>query len=171
MKFNEIACVERLGPRLYRYFYLTFTPAESSDLVQETLLRLWQKISKGQVKKIDKEVEMYAFGIARNVRKEQRRKLGRTVAVDESFLRSLPEEDMSFERLEGSLKLRKLRHAMMELKDIEREILTLVIDKTMKLEEISTLMQMPVGTVKSHVFRAKENLKRLLLTNIGSQDA
>ncbi len=58
--------------------------------------------------------------------------------------------------------IRDLRRAIAKLKPAEQEIILLSIDADLSLEEISEIVKLPLGTVKSHVHRAKENLKILL---------
>jgi RNA polymerase sigma-70 factor (ECF subfamily) len=44
----------------------------------------------------------------------------------------------------------------------EREALTLFYLRELTIEQIATLLQVPVGTVKSRLFRARELLRREL---------
>ncbi len=55
-----------------------------------------------------------------------------------------------------------LRWAIARLKPIEQEIILLMIDEDSSLAQIAVILNMPVGTVKSHVHRAKENLRQIM---------
>jgi RNA polymerase sigma factor (sigma-70 family) len=57
-----------------------------------------------------------------------------------------------------------LRKAILSLEFPVREIFLLLVDRELKLEEISGILSIPVGTIKSHIHRGKEKL-RSLLTN------
>ena len=166
LDFNEDMLAEDLGPRLYRYFYLSFSADLASDLVQETLLRLWRNLREGRVKKEVRDVERYAFGIARILKKEEKRKYAKNKHLDEqgSSVLSKRDGDDIIDNVDNRFRLYQLREAMGQLKENEKDILSMAVSGRLKLEEIASILEIPIGTVKSHVFRAKENLKQLLLT-------
>jgi RNA polymerase sigma-70 factor (ECF subfamily) len=58
---------------------------------------------------------------------------------------------------------RRLREAVRRLPGIERSILLLFHQDEQTLEEIGTMLGLPVNTVKSHLFRARRKLKDLLI--------
>jgi RNA polymerase sigma-70 factor (ECF subfamily) len=53
--------------------------------------------------------------------------------------------------------------AVMLLPEIQRSILLLFHQDEQTLLEIGTMLELPVNTVKSHLFRARRKLKDLLL--------
>lgn len=57
---------------------------------------------------------------------------------------------------------KRLRAAMIELSEIQQEVLCLVLDQDLGTKEISSILGQPEGTVKSHLYRAKESLKEKL---------
>ena len=146
--------VRELAPRLYRYFLGSFSKEIAEDLVQETLLRTVKSFDAGAFDAGQGTMAMWAFGIARNVRKEAFRS---EVAIKENFppLGVVPPMD-------EALDLAYLRKAIAYLPETEREVVLLHIDEFLTLNEIGIVLNMPVGTVKSHVHRAKENLKKLM---------
>jgi len=58
---------------------------------------------------------------------------------------------------------RRLREAVMLLPEIQRSILLLFHQDEQTLGEIGAMLELPVNTVKSHLFRARRKLKELLL--------
>lgn len=155
LDWNLVA--SRLGPRLYSYFRRRGFFTQAADLTQETLLRLLEKVESGEFNPDKGRIEQYAFGIARFVGLEQRKNTEENWSNVEYL--QLAEE----EKLEGNLQrlqhAKALRAAIQELSEIQREVLWLILDEDLKLEEIALIMEAPVGTVKSHVHRAKEQLK------------
>lgn len=108
---------------------------------------------------------MLAFGIAHFVALEKSRELRKQQMTHLEPLDSTVEfgespsfETQSIEQSHRSL----LRHAIRDLSEQEQQILSLMIDEEMKLSEISILLNSPTGTIKSHIYRAKEKLKSLL---------
>lgn len=156
--WNTIAA--RLGPRLYSYFHRRGFFMQAADLTQETLLRLLEKVEGNEFDPDLGRLEQYAFGIARFVGMEQSKKSAESWAnVD--YLQLAEEE-----KLEGNLQRQQhakaLRAAIQELSEVQREVLWLILDEDLKLEEVAMIMEVPLGTVKSHVHRAKEQLKMKL---------
>jgi RNA polymerase sigma-70 factor, ECF subfamily len=163
---NWTVTVNELGPRLYRYFLGSFAPDVAEELVQEVLVRVVRGWQAGSFDASKGTLAMWAFGMAHNVRLETLR-----ILKKEAGFIKLRDED-SIEKIEAPAfigespyDLKVLRKAISQLPEAERQIVLLHIDDHLSLSEISSLLDMPVGTVKSHVHRAKENLKEILGEN------
>jgi RNA polymerase sigma-70 factor (ECF subfamily) len=154
--------VEHLGPRLYRYFCGSFSRASASDAVQETLLRLVQKVRDGSFDVRKGDLAAYGFGIAHWIRIEMLKTTDRLVLTDDdSVLHSLASPTLP-ENLEVETQRIRLREAILRLKPVEQDVVLLSIDSELKLEQIAETLGLPVGTVKSHLHRAKENLRKFM---------
>lgn len=160
--------VADIGPRLYRYFCASFPWSIASDLVQEVFIRLVEKYRNGSFDPKKGSLRMFAFGIARLVRLE--------------VFKTLPEENFfgdpikyewrvaSNKNVIGSEDIDKsysLRKAIAQLNEIQKEIILLLIDEDLTLADISKIIKIPIGTVKSHVHRAKVQLRNLLIDSRG----
>jgi RNA polymerase sigma-70 factor (ECF subfamily) len=158
------ACVD-LGPRLLRYFSGQFPPHAAADLVQETLIRLVRKTREGALDPARGSLRMYAFGIARFVRLEQKPETW--AATDTELAGHRQADDSRSEEPDAETQLiaeeqrRWLRAALARLNEDQRDVLLLHIDREMTLDDIARLTRQPLGTVKSHIHRAKEELRRL----------
>ena len=53
--------------------------------------------------------------------------------------------------------------AVEKLPAIQKALLLLFHQDELSLDEISVIIEMPVNTVKSHLFRARANLKEMLI--------
>ena len=60
---------------------------------------------------------------------------------------------------------RRLRNAIAALPEKYRTVVTLYHLQGRQYDEIANVLAMPVGTVKTHLFRAKEQLRRLLIAD------
>lgn len=148
--------VNDIGPCLYRYFCATFPSALASDLVQESLIRLVQKHRAGDFIPTKGTLKSYAFGIARYVRLEaQKSRPGFEPLDDDSEPGVPPAQDDGDD-------VAHLRWAIGKLKPIEQEIILLMIDSDSSLTEIAAALDLPMGTVKSHIHRAKESLRHIM---------
>jgi RNA polymerase sigma-70 factor, ECF subfamily len=144
-------------PALHRFAVsLTRDPAAADDLVQDTLLRGWR--GRGGFTP-GTNLEAWLFTILRNVFYSQHRKQGREVAdTDGSYaerLTSIPEQG-------GHLDLQDVRAALDRLAPVMREALVLVAIENLSYEEAAVVMNCRIGTVKSRVWRAREQLARML---------
>ncbi len=66
------------------------------------------------------------------------------------------------------VELRTVGEAMNQLSDDHREILMMVCVKDMPYQEVSESLNIPVGTVRSRLSRARENLQSILNTSNGN---
>ncbi len=57
---------------------------------------------------------------------------------------------------------RRLRRAILELPEKYRTVVTLYHLQGKQYDDIANVLGIPVGTVKTHLFRAKEHLRRIL---------
>ena len=63
---------------------------------------------------------------------------------------------------ERSDEARRLQHAIDALPEKYRAVITLYHLQGKQYEEIATVLNLPLGTVKTHLFRAKEHLRKAL---------
>lgn len=63
---------------------------------------------------------------------------------------------------EIAAEMHDVKNAMRKLSSDHREILTLICVKGMRYTEVSELLQIPVGTVRSRLYRAREQLQAIM---------
>ena len=141
-------------------FSLTFDPDRCDDLVQDTLLRAWNKADR-----FERGSNLYAwlFTILRNRYYETLRRKGREVedatgAIADRYLRVLPAQDAHME-------FQDLRAALAELPAQQREAVILVGAQGFSYEEAAEICGVEIGTIKSRVNRARGRLVELLRMN------
>ncbi|HEV8657137.1 MAG TPA: sigma-70 family RNA polymerase sigma factor, partial [Thermoanaerobaculia bacterium] len=81
------------------------------------------------------------------------------------LLRPVPLESIEVEsndRAADPLLDRKLRRMIAELPDMQRVIVTLRYQEDLDPSEICSIVDLPVNTVKSHLHRALQTLRRKL---------
>jgi len=143
-------------PRLRRYARaLANDHYLADDLVQDTLERAWNKYHLWQP---GSDLRAWLFAIMHNVFVNQMR--SRRMDV-EPLTDDTPDVAVPAAQTEG-LELADLRRALSRLSVEHREILLLVAVEQMKYEEISHTLEIPVGTVMSRLFRARERLRQQL---------
>jgi RNA polymerase sigma-70 factor (ECF subfamily) len=144
-------------PRLRRYARaLTRNPAKADDLVQSSLVRalekqhLWQPGS---------NLRAWLFTIMHNQHVNEVRKLLR-----QGSLRPVEEAEPVYVEpvADASLQLRDLQRAINTLSYEQREVLLLVGLEGMRYEQVATILDIPVGTVRSRLSRARTTLRLLM---------
>ena len=126
----------------------------ADDLAQETFLKVWQKLHtyRGSAK-----FSTWLFGIAFNELRSAARKRSELLSAD---LEDTAEEKPVLDTNPG-LRL-DLAAALERLQANERAAILLCCQNGLSHEEAAQILDSPVGTVKTHILRGKEKLKRLL---------
>jgi RNA polymerase sigma-70 factor (ECF subfamily) len=130
-------------------------PTVADDLVQDTLLRAWRSRARFEP---GTNFEAWTFTILRNVFYTGQRKPREVQDEDGSYtarLASLPDQA-------GHLDLHDMRAALDRLAPMMREALVLVAIENLTYEDAAAVMNCQIGTVKSRVWRAREQLARML---------
>jgi RNA polymerase sigma-70 factor, ECF subfamily len=150
-------------PRLRRYArVLTRNPARADDLVQDTLLRAWDKRRLWQV---GTDLRAWLFTIMHNVHQNQRdlaRREAANISLDAEGDRGpvwqMAQNGNQLERVE----LRELMELIGRLPAEQREALLLVSVEGLSYAETSEVLAIPIGTVMSRISRAREKLRYLV---------
>ena len=130
----------------------------ASDLSQDTWIRVLRGI--GALREPGK-LRPWLFGIARRVAMDRLRFEYVRRGADDVEIDELPADDAT-QDLE--VDLAAIDTALAVLPVSEREMLTLFYLRELSLAEIAALLAMPVGTVKSRLYRARLELRRALET-------
>ncbi len=163
--------VRRYKDQLLNYVYrFVGNRNDAEDLVQETFLRVYK--NKHYYKEIAK-FSTWVYTIAGNLAKtELRRRKRRKIFSVSNFVNEerdydIPDTDKNPEReVEGSLKDDIIQKAIEKLPAKFKEVILLRDVQGFAYEEISQILNIPLGTVKSRVNRGRlklqEDLKFLL---------
>ena len=148
---------------------LTGDAADTEDLVQETFLRAyrhWHTFQPGS------DCKSWLATICRHTFAELRRRQNRAVVVDDQELESLAAArvhkaardkgvDDMFARLDLGPAIAK---AIRALEPHYRDVVLLVDVDGFSYDEVATSLDIPVGTVRSRLYRARRHLQESLLT-------
>ncbi|MBV8846871.1 MAG: RNA polymerase sigma factor [Bryobacterales bacterium] len=145
-------------PRLRRYARaLTRDVTRADDLVQSCMVRalakqhLWQRGT---------DLRAWLFTLLHNqhvndVRRSARE--GTSVAVEEASPILTAQSNAI-----SSLELRDLEAALNKLAPEQREVILLVGLEGMSYEDVATVLNVPIGTVRSRLSRGRDQLRRLM---------
>lgn len=151
--------VEQEIPRLRRYArYLRREPDHADDLVQECLSRAIAKIETWQP---GTNLRAWLFVILRNCHINEIRREQRIVSLDDDASASEPTLTVPGSQ-ETRVALAEVRNAYLSLSEEHREVLLLVAIEGLQYEEASAILDVPLGTVRSRLSRARQALRQAL---------
>ena len=163
--YNQI--VFRFKDRLLNFIYRFVNDLDlAEDLVQDTLLKLYtHKDSYQEIAKFSTWLYTIAANLARTeLRKKKRRKTFSVTELsrdDREFIIASsdvdPSEDLSSQNFEKSVQM-----ALAELPDDFKTIIILRDIQELSYDEISKIVDVPLGTVKSRINRGRVKLQQLL---------
>lgn len=164
------AFVQQYQRRFYRVAFRYLREHQVAlDAVQEAFIKIYQARSRWEPRA---QPFTWAYRIVTNhcidvLRKESKHK-AESLDDDESTLPRIledpkavnPDRALQVQELGG-----KVREALEQLPEQQKEILILRHFEEMSLQEIADLRGCPLGTVKSALHRATRSLKRILVDN------
>jgi RNA polymerase sigma-70 factor (ECF subfamily) len=137
---------------VYRFAYwLCGAPEEAKDISAETFLRLWT--ANGTIRA--QTVKGYLFTIARNIFLQNRQKFKQSSALTDDLLDPTPNAEVA---AESSAELQRLIEVLQDLPEIERTVLILKSYEGLSYDEISSMLELSVTTLKVKVHRARQKL-------------
>ena len=163
--YNQI--VYRYKDRLLNFIYRFLNDLDrSEDLVQDTLLKLYtHKDSYREIAKFSTWLYTIAANLARTeLRKLKRRKTFSVTELsheDREFIISSTDADPSDEHLSKNFE-KNVHQALLKLPDDFKTIIILRDIQELSYDEISKIVELPLGTVKSRINRGRVKLQQLL---------
>jgi len=150
--------LEQQIPKLRRYSRaLTRDAARADDLVQDCLVRA---LDKSHLWQPGTDIRAWLFTIMHNQHvNEVRRGVRQGVSVpveDVGPVLAVPSTQVA------ALSLRDLDRAMGKLPKEQRQVLLLVGLEGLSYEEVASVLNVPVGTVRSRLSRGREALRHLM---------
>jgi RNA polymerase sigma-70 factor (ECF subfamily) len=140
-------------------------PARAEDLAQEVFLKIHRGLPyfRGEAR-----LSTWIYRIVQNVCVEARQPAGRHVGLDDltpgtELQAGVASHDKAFTDLELKDRMEK---ALARLPPHVRFLVSAHYLGGRKYEELAESLGMPVGTIKSHLFRAKRRLRELLETEL-----
>ena len=150
--FDEL--VRRFHPALATYARrLTGSDDAAADAVQEMWLRVIRALPRLRE---PQRLRAWLFGIAHRTLMDRFRQVyanAEVTGIDLADTAAQPEDLTAEERSAA------VEHALNTVPLLEREILTLFYLQELSLLDISQALDVPIGTVKSRLFRARRSLR------------
>jgi RNA polymerase sigma-70 factor (ECF subfamily) len=155
---STVDLIEAEIPRLRRYArYLARETDRADDLVQECLVRAISKVDSWTP---GTNLRAWLFVILRNCHINEIRRGQRTSLIGETNA----EYDVipTPAGQEAHISLLEVRDAYLNLSEEHREVLLLVAIEGLQYEEAAEILEIPVGTIRSRLSRARQALRDAL---------
>jgi RNA polymerase sigma factor (sigma-70 family) len=155
---------DRHARSIYNFcFRRTADWAIAEDLVAGVFLETWRRRRSISVTS-DGTLLPWLYGVATNLVRNQRRARRRLVAATQRLRAESREEDLAgdaADRVEDARRMRAILDLVERLPQREKEVLALCVFAGASYADAATALDVPVGTVRSRLARARERLREL----------
>ena len=157
--YNEL--VKRYKDRLLNFVFRYFNNVEQAeDVVQDTLIKLYTHAS--YYKNVAK-FSTWIFTIAKNnalteLRKNKRKKTDSLWTDDGKFIDISSEEESLESKVQNEIAIDQLNKFLDEIPENFRIAVVLRDFQELSYEEISKILEIPIGTIKSRINRGRIQL-------------
>jgi RNA polymerase sigma factor (sigma-70 family) len=178
MKDEELAGLYQQGDEaameaiIYRYhapiqsyiYRMTNNSNTAEELAQECFIKVCVAL---KARIMPTQFRPWIYRIATNLCKDLWRKSAfrSEVLVEQDKLTSFPEGETVLSIMEKQWEREEIIQALAELPEDNRQIVVLRFYEDLKLEEIAEIVEMPVNTVKSRLYKSLKRLAQVLQAN------
>jgi len=135
---------------------------EALDLTQETFVRAWTALPNFKGKS---QLRTWLYRIVTNLCYNRLPNLRRSLNdLGNDVMEDIPETNFNnpVKEFESNETRRHLQQAIQDLDEKYRLLITLRYQNELSYDEIASTLNLPLGTVKTGIFRAKEQLRKSL---------
>lgn len=133
--------------------------AVAEDITAQVFLETWRR--RREVTLLDGSLRAWLLGIARNLQRRHWRATERKIRAIERLppVDGAPDTgDAVAHRLDAINELAQVQRKVDGLSDDHREVLLLAVWEGLSYDEIALVLDVPIGTVRSRLARARQNL-------------
>lgn len=150
-----------LKDKLFRLaLRITFNWAEAEDVVQETLIRVWNKRDEWQQ---FGSVEAYCLIVAKNLAIDHSQKKDAQTVELTSEMEQTTEASSPYDRLVDKEQMNLIHRLVNELPDKQRLIMQLRDMEGKSYKEIAVVLHLTEDQVKVNLYRARQKVKQRYL--------
>lgn len=147
-----------LKDKLFRLaLRITFDRAEAEDIVQETMIRVWNKRDEWDGLE---SVEAYCLTVTRNLAIDRSEKKDSQTVVLTIEAEQTPDASSPYDRLVNKERLKLVHRLVGELPEKQRLIMQLRDVEGKSYKEIAAALRLTEEQVKVNLFRARQKVKQ-----------
>ena len=164
-EFRQLA-MDQLDAVYRMAFHLARNPDDASDLTQETYLRAFRAEAGFELR--ERGVRPWLFKILHNVfytkiaRKQREPVSVETLDYDAAAEETIATHNWDLQSLDWEQVDQRLVHAIQELPEHYRQVLLLWAVEGLRYREVADVLDVPLGTVMSRLYRARAILSEQL---------
>src|ERR1035438_6859721 len=146
--------LDRYEGKVFRLVYsILKRPATAEEVTQDVFLKIWQVLQDYDGRA---SLSTWLYTIARNTSLSALRA--------ESYRKTLPIEgcDPLAANWEAGLRQLEIRQLLQRLPEVQQQVITLFYLQDRSVEDVARMLDLPEGTVKSHLHRARRALADLV---------
>ncbi|MGB7326760.1 MAG: RNA polymerase sigma factor [Rubripirellula sp.] len=132
----------------------------AEELTAETFFQLIQSFA--NFRGNDHQVRAFVYATTRNVHSRYRRKTNRVESSNDATDSAIALDDCPLQKILAKERGQQLADAVAQLSAAAKEVVLLRFVEDLSIHEIALACELPTGTVKSHLHRAKQELRRTL---------
>lgn len=150
-----------LKDKLFRVaLRITLNRAEAEDVVQDTMLRVWNK--REEWSKFD-SIEAFCLTVARNLAIDRREKMDSNTVELTPEMEEASDASGPYNQLVQDERMRLIHRLISELPEKQRSVIQLRDIEGKNYKEIAKVMQLTEDQVKVTLFRARQKVKERFL--------
>ncbi|NWL86909.1 MULTISPECIES: RNA polymerase sigma factor [unclassified Paenibacillus] len=154
-----ITLLREIETHVYRTaYYILNNEQDALDAAQEALIRIYTKIDSYEEKA---QFKTWVQRIVTNICIDKFRRNKPTVSIEEHELVFQGKESVEREVMSGYI-AEDIREAIDQLPEHHRSVVVLRYLQDFSYNEIADCLNLPLNTVKSYLFRARQQLQHLL---------
>lgn len=154
-----IQLLREIETHVYRTaYYILGNEQDAMDAAQEALIRVYTKIESFEEKA---QFKTWVQRIVTNICIDKFRRTKPTVSIDEHAMNFTADHSVE-EEVVATYISQDVREAINKLSDHYRAVIVLRYLQDFSYNEISDSLGLPLNTVKSYLFRARQQLQSLL---------
>ena len=155
-RFIELVRAEQESLRRFLLALCSGDQQTADDIAQDALVRAY--VASGSYLGLSK-FSTWLFKIAYNCYIDHHRKFRpETISTDSSQAQCVPSPDET----DATFKYQQLYQALDQLSEKEKASIVLHYFEDLSIKEISSILQIPIGTVKYHLSVGRNHLKKIL---------
>jgi len=155
---------DRYRRQVFRKAYmLTADVGDAEEVMAMVFLEAWRR--RGEVRIVDGSLLPWLYATTGMISMNVERSKRRFKAAVQKLPAALPAPDIAIavaETIDGLEQLSAIRDALQRLNPRERIVVQLCLIDELPLRQAAEVLDLPIGTVKSRLHRAREKLQRLL---------
>src|SRR5207244_496389 len=135
---------------------------DARDAVQDAFIKCWNAREQlPQVVNLRAWIFRVCFNTAKDMRRSAWHRRSRPLNAEQYVMEG--KEALPHQNAERRESLKRLRHAILDLREEEQEVFLLRQNGDLTYEEIAQMRGCPVGTVKTQMRTALEKLRKMLV--------